>query len=246
VGGVPTEEELMRRRSVVIIATVAAAGLLTGGLGLGPSSGRAQASRGWARTITNPYLPLTPGSVWVYKGIKDGVTQTDVVKATSKTKTIVGVRTTLVTDVATHGGRVLESTRDYYAQDAAGNVWYFGEKTKAYGPNGQVDTSGSWQAGVHGARQGIFMTAHPAVDDAHRQEYDRGNAEDQYWLVDLHHHVAVPFVTSHHAALTIEWSRLEPKVIDEKSYVPGIGPVREVAVQGRTEFADLVRFTHHS
>jgi hypothetical protein len=87
-----------------------------------------------------------------------------------------------------------------------------------------------------------MMTAHPAVGDAHRQEYDRGNAEDQYWLVDLHHHVSVPFVSSRDAALTIEWSRLEPRVIDEKSYVRGIGDVREVAVQGPTEFANLVRF----
>jgi hypothetical protein len=198
----------------------------------------------WVRTITNPYLPYTPGSKWVYQGMKDGVTQTDTVEATHRTRVIAGVRATVVRDVATHKHRVLEATTDYYAQDAAGNVWYFGEATKAFGPGGQVDTSGSWLAGVNGAKQGIFMTAHPAVDNAHRQEFSAGNAEDQYWLVDLHHRVVVPAVTSNDAALTIEWSRLEPSVIDEKSYVPGIGPVREVAVQGPTEFANLIRFTH--
>jgi hypothetical protein len=174
--------------------------------------------------------------------MKDGVTQTDVVRATRKTKTIMGVRTTVVSDVATHAGRTLEATRDYYAQDARGNVWYFGEQTKAYGPGGVVDTSGSWLAGHDGARPGMFMAAHPAVGDAHRQEYARGQAEDQYWLVALHHSVSVPFVSSDEAALTIEWSRLEPHVIDEKAYVPGIGPVREVAAEGPTEFATLVRY----
>jgi len=211
--------------------------------GLAASAGHAQTRRGWTRTITNAYLPLTPGSVWVYKGMKDGVTQTDVVRATARTKTILGVATTVVSDVATHGGRTLEATRDYYAQDAAGNVWYFGEQTKAYGPNGQVDTSGSWQAGRDGARAGIFMTAHPAVGDAHRQEYARGSAEDQYWLVDIHHHVSGPFTSSERAALTIHWSRLEPGVIDEKAYIAGIGPVREIAVQGPPESAELVRYT---
>jgi hypothetical protein len=223
----------------VLAAAVLAAGA---GLAMSTSAGHAGAHHGWARTITNPYLPLTPGSVWVYRGMKDGVTQTDVVRATRQTKTVMGVRTTVVSDVATHAGRALEATRDYYAQDARGNVWYFGEQTKAYGPGGSVDTSGSWLAGRHGARPGIVMTAHPAVGDAHRQEYARGQAEDQYWLVAEHHRVSVPFVSSDDAALTIEWSRLEPHVIDEKAYVPGIGTVREVAAEGPTEFANLVRY----
>src|SRR4029079_6090733 len=102
-------------------------------------------------------------------------------------------------------GGPLEPTNDYYAQDAAGNVWYFGEQTKAYGPNGQVDTSGSWQGGGAGARPGVFMTPHPAGGERHRQEYARGKAEDQYWLVDMHDHVSVPVVSSDRAALTIEW-----------------------------------------
>ena len=233
-----------------IVTTAAALGvvaaLVTAGVSqaVGSSKSRPQAGPGWVRTITNPYLPLTPGSKWVYRGVKDGITQTDVVRATDRTRTILGVPTTVVRDVATHNGHVLEATTDYYAEDSAGNVWYFGEATQAFGPNGQVDTSGSWIAGQKGARQGLFMAAHPAVDDAHRQEFSAGNAEDQYWLVDLHHHIKVPFVTSDNSAMTIEWSKLEPNVIDEKAYVPGIGPVFETAAQGPTEFARLVSFTH--
>lgn len=235
---------MIRRTRLAVLATALLA--IGAAVALSASASHAQTPRGWARTITNPYLPLIPGSVWVYQGMKDGVRQTDVVRATARTKTILGVATTVVSDVATGAGRTLEATRDYYAQDAAGNVWYFGEQTKAYGPNGQVDTSGSWQAGRAGARPGIFMTAHPAVGDAHRQEYARGTAEDQYWLVDIHDQVSVPFASSDRAALTLEWSRLEPGVIDEKAYVPGIGPVREIAVQGPPESARLVRYQRGS
>ena len=69
----------------------------------------------------------------------------------------------------------------------------------------------------------------------YRQEYLAGQAEDQYWLVDLNQHVSVPFGAFRHAALTLEWSRLEPNVIDRKQYVRGIGVVSERAAQGPPE-----------
>jgi hypothetical protein len=191
--------------------------------------------------ISNPWLPFRVGSRWVYRGVKDGQTQVDVVRVTRRTSTIMGVRCTAVSDVATHGATVLERTTDWYAQDRRGNVWYFGERTAEYS-GGTVDRSGSWLAGVHGAQPGIVMTAHPAVDDAHRQEYWPGHAEDQYWLVDLNQRVRVPFGSFHHAALTLEWSRLEPHVIDRKLYVRGIGNVSEVTAEGPHETAMLVSY----
>jgi hypothetical protein len=230
-------------RAVAVAAIAACAAALVGHSSSTPTARGAQTveSANFVRHITNPWLPWRPGSVWVYRGVKDGQVQRDVVRVLSRTKTILGVRCTVVSDIATHDGTVLESTRDWYAQDRAGNVWYFGEATADY-TEGSVDRSGSWQAGVGGARPGIVMTAHPKVDDAYRQEYWRGHAEDQYWLVDLHQRVTVPYGSFAGAALTLEWSRLEPFVIDRKTYVKGIGVVREVAAEGPHETANLVRF----
>jgi hypothetical protein len=197
----------------------------------------------FVRSITNPYLPYRAGTVYVYTGVKDGATQRDIVRVTRRTRKILGVTCTVVTDVATHGGTVLEQTTDWYAQDRRGNVWYFGEATRARNPDGTYDTSGSWLAGAHGARPGIVMAAHPRVGDAHRQEYWAGHAEDQYWLVDLTSFVSVPRGAFAHAARTLEWSRLEPGVIDEKFYVSGIGVVKELAASGPAEVARLARFT---
>jgi hypothetical protein len=42
-------------------------------------------------------------------------------------------------------------------------------------------------------------------------------------------------VTSHHAVLTLEWSRLEPTTIDQKYYVRGIGVVKELTAKDPTE-----------
>ena len=230
-------------RAVAALAVAACAAALIGrGSAAAPARGAATVDPGnFVDRITNPWLPYKPGSVWVYRGVKDGQTQKDIVRVLHQTKMILGVRCAVLTDIATHNGTLLEKTRDWYAQDRAGNVWYFGEATAAYS-GGKVDRSGSWQAGVHGAQPGIVMTAQPRVGDTHRQEYLRGQAEDQYWLVDLHQRVSVPFGTFNDAALTLEWSRLEPFVIDRKNYVKGIGVVREASAEGPHETANLVRF----
>ena len=135
-------------------------------------------------TVDNPYYPLPVGRVMVYQGTRDGVAQTDTVTVTSATKVIEGVRAVVVRDVATDSHhRTLEATLDWFAQDKQGNVWYLGEDTKAYNPDGSVDTSGSWMAGVNGAIPGFIMEAHPKIPDAYRQEYLKGQAEDTAWIV---------------------------------------------------------------
>jgi len=194
-------------------------------------------------TIDNPYLPFIPGTTWVYTGIKDGQRQRDVVAVTHWTKVIMGVTCVAVSDIATHTGELLEKTEDWYAQDSDGNVWYFGEDTAEY-ENGNVSTTeGSWQAGVKGAEPGIVMEARPAVPDSYRQEFYRGQAEDMAWVVDLASPAKAPYGTFQNALRTLEWSRLEPGVIDEKLYVAGVGVVLEIAQSGPKERAELVTFT---
>src|SRR6476659_3355337 len=130
-----TERERHQVPRLAIIAAAAAAVIAAAlAIAVGPARGSGSTPRGrtFVRTITNPYLPYRPGAVWVYRGVKDGVTQTDVVRVTNRTRTIEGVAATAVSDIATHGNRLLEKTTDWYAQDTRGNVWYFGEATKAY------------------------------------------------------------------------------------------------------------------
>jgi hypothetical protein len=77
---------------------------------------------------------------------------------------------------------VLEKTFDFYAQDKEGNVWYLGEDTTQFLPNGKTDTSGSFVAGVNGAQPGIIMEANPQIPDAYRQECAASQAEDTAWV----------------------------------------------------------------
>jgi hypothetical protein len=192
-------------------------------------------------TIDNPYFPLPVGRTLVYQGVKDGQTQVDRVTVTNQTKVVAeGITARVVTDIATHNGTVLERTSDWYAQDKQGNVWYVGEDTAAFLPSGKVDTSGSWEAGVHDAEPGVVMEANPQIPDAYRQEFLSGQAEDTAWIVGTSGAFTVPDGTFKNVLTSLEATRIEPGAYDEKVYAPGIGMIREEALTGATEFAELV------
>jgi hypothetical protein len=193
--------------------------------------------------VNNPYFPLPVGRTWVYEGVKDGQSQIDTVTVTAETKTILGVTATVVSDIATHDGTLLEKTFDWYAQDKDGNVWYLGEDTSAFGKNGKVDKSGSWEAGVNGAIPGIIMEANPQIPDAYRQEYQAGVAEDTAWVVQVGGTVTVPYGKVRNTLVTLEATAIEPGNYDQKVYASGIGIVLELAITGPPEVAKLVSVT---
>ena len=198
----------------------------------------------FSTTIDNPYFPLPVGRTLVYRGVKDGQTQEDRVTVTDQTKTVAeGITARVVTDVATHDGALLEKTSDWYAQDKVGNVWYLGEDTAHYLPSGKVDTSGSWEAGLHDAEPGLVMEGNPQIPDAYRQEFLTGQAEDTAWIVDRGGSTTVPYGTLKNVLTTLEATRLEPGAYDQKVYAPGIGIAREQALTGAPEFAELVSVT---
>jgi hypothetical protein len=190
--------------------------------------------------VDNPYFPLPVGRKLVYTGTKDGQSQTDTVTVTDRTKDILGITTTVVRDVARHHGELLEKTFDFYAQDDQGTVWYLGEDTTAFLPNGKTDTSGSFEAGVDDAQPGIIMEADPQIPDAYRQECFAGEAEDTAWVVATHGSTKVAYGDLHHVLTSLESTRVEPGAYDEKIYGIGIGIVRERALTGTSEFAQLV------
>jgi hypothetical protein len=196
---------------------------------------------GFVRHVDNPWLPFRPGTTFVYRGVESGKPSRDVVRVTRRTAVIDGVPCVSVDDRLYLNGRLAEQTTDWYAQDKAGNVWYFGEATAELDRSGRVTSrEGSWRAGVDGARAGVVMPAHPRVGRSFRQELYRGHAEDRFTVLSLDASVQVPYTSSHHALLTKEWTPLEPDVVDHKVYVRGIGMVREQTVKGGGDRAGLV------
>jgi hypothetical protein len=193
--------------------------------------------------VDNPWFPLEPGTRYAYVGVKDGEPSRDVVTVTRDVKKIQGVPCAVVRDLLYIRGRLEERTTDWYSQDARGNVWYFGEDTAELDRRGHVTSKeGSWQAGVQGAKPGIFMPAHPQVGDSGRQEYYKGHAEDHFAVIAVLPAVIGPRAQT--TLLTREWTPLEPGVVDHKLYARGIGLVLEQTVKGGNERNELVGVTH--
>src|SRR5438128_10730370 len=86
--------------------------------------GRRLLSSAFSDTIDNPYMPMIPGTTFVYHGFKGGERESDLITVTGNTSEINGVTTTDVLDRVYVGGTLAERTHDFFAQDKIGNVWY--------------------------------------------------------------------------------------------------------------------------
>jgi hypothetical protein len=228
------------RRLLVVVVAVAMLGATAGVRG-SETAVRIDPAR-FSAHVDNPWFPLKPGTRYVYTGVRDGQPSRDVVVVTHQTRTIEGVPCVVVQDRLYLRGRLAERTIDWYSQDRQGNVWYFGERTAELARSGRVtSTSGTWTAGVDGARPGIYMPANPRVGQSGRQEFYKGQAEDHFKVIGSFSTVSPSGAPN--ALLTEEWTPLEPGTLDNKLYVRGIGTVLEQAVKGGDERNLLVSVT---
>ena len=190
--------------------------------------------------INNPLFPLIAGKTYIYRGNGADGCEEDRMAITNQTKVIARVTARVVHDQvyvgATCASRMVlaEDTFDWYAQDNNGNVWYLGEDSKECDVAGHcVQSAGSWQAGVNGARAGIIMLINPHQGDHYYQEYSAGVAEDQATVaavditVVLTRPDAIPPRHFQRCIKTREYTRLEPGATGYKYYCPGIGDVME-------------------
>jgi hypothetical protein len=185
-----------------------------------------------ADRIDNPYLPFPPGSQWVYEGTSSDGQERIEVTVLDERRPVMGIDAVVVRDTVSMDGEVIEDTYDWYTQDAEGNVWYLGEETAEYEDGQVVSTEGSWEAGVDGALPGVVMWAQPRPGQAYRQEFYRGKAEDLAEVLTVGERVTVGGSTYDDVVVIREWNPLEPDVVEEKSYAPGVGPVLEEQTAG--------------
>jgi len=193
----------------------------------------------FVEAIDNPYWPLAPGTHWSFRS-QEQRTETVV---TPDRRTVMGVSTIVVHDQVFNGNDLAEDTFDWYAQDRAGNVWYFGEDTTSYEDNPAGDHAGSWEAGVDGAQPGIVMLADPVPGDLYRQEFKAGEAEDVAMVRRLDAKLKVPAGSYGDVLVTEEWTPLEPDVIELKYYAEGVGVIEERQILGGDELVQLRKMT---
>jgi hypothetical protein len=186
--------------------------------------------------INNPYFPLPPGQRLRYAANVtdeegDTVLEEDEDFVTNETQTIAGVQARVVHARSWEDGVLIEDTRDFFAQDKSGNVWYMGEDTKAFERDDEgniisTDTTGSWRAGVDGAKPGFVMPVDKTIGFNYFQENAPNNdALDQATTVSINESVSTPAGDFSNVLKTQEQTELEPGVIEFKFYAPGVGLV---------------------
>ena len=195
--------------------------------------------------IDNPYWPMEPGTRWTYRELDPDVGELMVeVTVTTETKTIAnGIEARVVRDTVRQGGEIVEDTFDWYAQDAAGAIWYLGEDTAEFEGGEIVSRDGSFEAGVDGALPGIAVPADPQPGMSYRQEYFGGEAEDNGAVLSVDEFVEVPHGRFDGALLTRDTNALEPDVAELKLYAPGVGPVLTLDISGGSGREELVSVT---
>lgn len=196
--------------------------------------------RDFGGPIDNPYWPMASGTTWVYR---EGRTQRVHISVKARTREILGIEATVVHDVVSARGRLVEDTLDWYAQDRCGNIWYLGEKTAEYEDGVIVSTAGSWEAGVDGASPGVIVPASPTVGMTYRQEYYAGEAEDAALVLSTDERVQVPYRSFRDALLTKDFTPLHPRILEYKLYAKGVGPVLVLGVSKGSQREELIRFT---
>ena len=192
--------------------------------------------------IDHPYWPMKPGTRWTYREAEDGEVKEVVVVVTTQTKKIAnGITARVVRDTVRVNGSIIEDTLDWYAQDAKGNLWYLGEDTAEFEDGKITSRGGSFEAGRDGALPGIMLPADPAPGMRYRQEYYRGEAEDNGEVLSTAEMAEVPAGLYRGALLTKDTITIEPDVQEYKLYARGVGPVLVLGVSGGAGREELVK-----
>ena len=187
--------------------------------------------------IDNPYFPLKPGTLSFSEGepVNEASKEGTVISraaVTYETKNVAGVAATVVRETSWADNFLQEDTKDLYAQDKDGNVWYLGEATTAFKFDDKgnfigTTSKGAWEVGVNGAKPGFIMKANPQVGDSYYQEFSPvDQALDQSAVTSRSKTLQTELGTFSNGLQTVESTAVEPGVFENKFYAPGIGLVR--------------------
>src|SRR5829696_6407750 len=190
--------------------------------------------------IDNRWLPLTPGTQFVYEGSAIGdegrKSRRVVTTVTDLSKVIDSVRTLVISERDYTAGQLSEPELAFFAQDDEGNVWLVGEYPEEY-EDGKFDKAPAWISGQKGARAGITMLAEPRLDTP---DYAQGYAPppvdftDRARVYKMGQQTCTPVECYENVLVTEEFNPDEPDAYQLKYYAPGVGNVR-VGWRGKKE-----------
>ncbi len=197
-----------------------------------PAANPAGVFNGSSAKITNRYLPITKFQRTVLKGV-DGGQRLRIVRTLEQRKRSFRyrgqkVKAAVVKDVVTNvkAHRVIERTIDYFTQDKAGTVYYFGEDVNEYPRHGPVSHEGQWRLGRDTKTPGVLMPAHPKLGDSYKAEAVPGVTHETDHVVAVGKTERVAGHTYHHV-IKVRENAGPPPEVEFKTYAPGTGVITE-------------------
>lgn len=179
--------------------------------------------------IDNPYFPMPVGRKWVLEGIDDGAQERVEIEVTNQTREVNGVSTRVLTETEYVNGALAEISYNYYAQNSAGDVCYFGEQVDNYSNGTVINNNGTWLA--EGNNQpGILVPGNPTPNTQFYQEYAPGEALDKSAVYQLGQSVSAPAGSYNNVMVMVDWDELVGDSLNDgdlKYYASGVGPVRD-------------------
>jgi hypothetical protein len=182
--------------------------------------------------INNEWMPMQPGTKWVYEGTAvddDGnaVSRRIEFTVTDLTKEIEGVHTVVGWIEDSTNGELTEKEIAFYAQDNSGNVWYFGEHPEDY-KNGKFIEAPTWIAGFQDAKPGIVMMAKPQLGMPNLYQ---GWGPEVKWsdygrVEQMGQETCVPLKCYEDVIVNAEANLEEPGAFQLKYFARGVGEVR--------------------
>jgi len=192
--------------------------------------------------VDNPWFPLQPGTRWTYDRFTPVGSQTVTATVLAAPHPVAGVDTTAVRwDLRNPGRRPSTLAVRWYAQDTAGNVWWFGQRVAPAGPHVDLLATRSWQAGYDGAEAGLLVSAVPRVGDGYANGYQPHVVESRSTVASVDATVALPTRTYPGTLATRDLSPLTPTRQVESFYARGIGLVSQQTTQVLSSDLSLVR-----
>src|SRR5262245_40471911 len=180
----------------------------------------------FVRHIDNPWLPYAVGNVWRYSLTIDALDYVRTVTVLPDPVTVAGVATTVGQEVTGPQPKGTPSrTRDYYAQDQKGNVWWFGRE-------------GVWEAGEDGAEAGLAMPTTPRLGDGWRAAYGPGVVDVRATVESNDQDASTP-AGRFTELLGIDVTDALAGTKRQQFFARGVGLVEELSAQGPSYRAEL-------
>ena len=239
-------ERSSRWIAAAAVPVLAVAALVVGG-GRFPPQARAGVAAtpvfGAPTVFTNPFFPFQPGGSRISAGKADGTASVILDSFLAETRDIpwnggtVSCRVLVETNF--EGGRLIENTRNYFAQADGGAVYYFGETVDTYENGVVTGHDGSWLVGGAGggdpagtmtaADPALFMPAAPQEGDVFMPENVPAGPREEDTVRRTGRTVKVPGGVFPGCIEVLEHDLVDGD-FETKWYAPGVGVVR-----GRTQ-----------